>query len=668
MFGYCPDMPAESTDIALREAIAHHRAGRLAQAEKQYRAILAQDPHCARALNMLGAIAYQVGRFEEGAKLIERAIELGLSTPEAFNNLGECLRCLHRIKEAAIAYRNAIKINPNHGEALSNLGMVMNDSRRYSDALPLLERAVKHRPDIANAQYNLGVTLANLGRLDDAIRHWQTALKIQPDHLLALKNLGLALREKERFDESLKVLKQLVEKHPKFAEGHADYGSVLAAAGQHEEAIAQGKLAVELALSRPEAHTALGYIYTQAGQNKEALSSARKAVRLNPTYHPAMITIAGIYRKMERYDEAGQWFDRVIEVDPTNIDGHTGVFDAFMQQNQPEKALESAERSLVKIPTDPHFHFNRATALLTIGRYAEGFEEYEFRSACKNFQSVMRKFDQPKWDGSNPNGRTIFIHVEQGFGDMFQFARYIPLVVASGAKVIVEVPWEVQSIFQSIPGVSQVIERKKVNTLPPFDLQIALGSLPWVYKSTLETIPTNLPYLQAHAAHVNRWKPRIDAHAKGMKVGIVWGGNTIPEPRRSCSLKEISALGDVPNISWYSLQVGEHRDQLKGAAQPMNILDLGKDFKDFSDTAAVLAQMDLLITIDTSAAHLAGAMNRRTWVMLPFVADWRWKLEGQTAPWYPSLRLFRQKLRGDWSMPIRQIREELLGVSPQRST
>lgn len=651
-------MPIASVQDALREGLSHHQSGRLQQAERIYRDVLATDQNCAPAWYLLGALAHHAGHSEAAAQMIERAIRLGLKNCETYNNLGECYRCLGKHQEASDAYQASLQLNPNHAETLNNFGLLFNNLGRFPDAIPMLEKALILNPNLPAAHYNYGVTLAGLGRVDDSIKAWQAAVQLNPEYLLALKDLGITLQARGRVDEAVGVLRRLVERYPDFAEGHADYADALSAANMHEEAIREAKRALEFVPNRPDFHNTLGIVYYRAGRFEEALQATLKAVELDPNFVPAIDNIGNIYDKMENYVEAARWFERVLSIDPANLSTCKGLFTAYFKTNRCVEALELAERVLRHEPNHPRVHFDRGMILLAMGRYIEGFEEYEWRVRCKGFQYLSRSFQQPLWDGSDQPGRTLLVYGEQGFGDIIQFIRYVPLVLQKGLKIIAEVSPPLCPIIESIPGITKVVPFGSL--LPEFDLHSPLLSLPRIFKTTVETIPQQVPYLFPDKARIDRIRSSVAMHARGLKVGLVWGGNERVDPKRSTSIKSLSVLSDMPNVSWFSLQTDEHREKLKDAPPEMNILDLGRGVNDFADTAAIMSEMDLIITIDTASAHLAGALGMKTWTLIPFVPDWRWFLTGDTTPWYPTMRLFRQEQPNDWAPTIAQIKNELL--------
>lgn len=649
-------MSDRQIDQALQEGVAHHQMGRLQQAEQIYRNILAVNPNCAPAFHLLGLIAHQVGRSDAGAKLIEQAIQLGLRSAEVFNNLGECNRTLGKFEEAQRAYLTAIQLNPNYAEAMSNLGLLLSSAGQSQASIPYFERAISLRPNLANAHFSYGVALDSLSRGDEAIREWQQTLRYQPDHAEAIKRLSVALRRLGRLEEAAQLVGNLVAKNPDSVEYLSNYALILAEAGKFAHAISAAQQLVELKPDYADAHNTLGLVYVQAGRYEEALTPTQRAFELNPQNLSAAGNLGIIYQKLERHAEAIEWCERAVKLDPGNLIACQSLFYSYNFTRQLEKAVTLVERALEIHPDSAEMHLNYSIALLGLGRYEEGFREYEWRTKCKIHSISPRNFVQSQWMGTNTGGRPILVHSEQGYGDTIQFARYIPMIVSGGTPVILEEDPVLCAVLKSLGDVRVIPIGSE---LPHFHYHIALPSLPHVFKTTLESIPTNIPYLHADRSKVDVWKPIIESHASGLKVGIVWGGNTIPDPRRSCSIKSLAMLADVPNVTWYSLQTGDSRVELNDAPVSMKILDLGKNLHDFSDTAAAMSQLDLILTIDTASAHLAGAMGLNAWVLLPFACDWRWTMSGESTPWYPTLRLFRQTRLNEWNDVIESVRKEL---------
>ena len=299
--------------------------------------------------------------------------------------------------------------------------------------------------------------------------------------------------------------------------------------------------------------------------------------------------------------------------------------------------------------------------LLLQGRYAEGWQEYEWRWRKSDFTSPCRHTDIPLWDGSPLLGRTILLHAEQGFGDAIQFARYAPLVAQRGGTVVVECHPQLVQLIQTIDGIQTVVPFGA--PLPPFNCQAPLLSLPRIFETTLQSIPSRCPYMAVRDEYLKKWAALISTHSASLRVGLVWAGKSYPDPLRSCRLAELAPLALLHNVTFYSLQLGAGSEQAASPPSGMTLIDLTDQIHDFANTAALIDQLDLVIGIDTAVAHLAGALGKPVLLLLPFAPDWRWLLHRSDSPWYPTMRIFRQKQPGDWSDAILNVQAALETLS-----
>lgn len=647
---------------SLQQAMAHQQSGRFDQAEQIYRSVLSTDPNCNHAWHLLGLLTHQRGQSEAGAQMIERAVQLGLHTVEVLTNLGECYRHLGRHSEAIAAFRAAIQLNPNQVETINGLCMVYLAHQQYAEALPLFERIVELRPNDVSVRHGYGAALALAGRMDDAIGEWERALALDPNHQQVLRDLGVNLQSHGRLDEALKTLAMLVERHPGYAQGYADYAEALLVAGRIDEGIAFAQRGVELAPAQAESHHTLGRAYRIGGQYDAALTESLKALELNPNFLLPLGNIVLIGEAIHSYSRLIEWLEKAVEKMPDHVAFWIAISESHSREGQIEKSIEVLDRALTHQPNHPDLRLSRSIRLFSAGRFLEAFKDYSSRQVLQLYEAMVKNAGKTMWDGSDPAGKHLFVYAEQGFGDIIQFARYLPMLVERGMTLTIGTGREeICPLLRAIPGVTEVVVGE--STLGNHEFHIALMSLPCIFKTTLETVPNRVPYIHADESKIQQWKPMIDAHARGLKVGMVWGGRGPSDPRRVCTIKDLSILSDVPNVSWYSLQTDQPREQLKDAPVEMNILDVGRDLKDFSDTAAVIAQLDLVISIDTATVHLAGAMGKKTWLMLPYFAEWRWFDQGDTSPWYPTMKLFRQKKINDWSDVVQSIRRELIELS-----
>ena len=405
------------------------------------------------------------------------------------------------------------------------------------------------------------------------------------------------------------------------------------------------------------------------------------------------IRLGESHRVAGRLNEAAQIFQQILQADANNVQATFSLAECFYKGGQIPPAIELFTRCCNLAPTwpmsrlrlgfalleeqriadaeasfrialnlDPNFadaHYGLAWVRLAQGDFAVGWEEMEWRLQCRAFASKTKRFSQPQWDGSDLNGKTILIFQEQGHGDVIQYARYASLVADRGGRVLLGCAPPLQEILKTIRGVAEIAPDP--TRLPPFDYQLTLYSMPRVFRTTVETIPAEVPYVHADEARVRKWAQRIDRKSKMLHVGLCWAGNPKHEndALRSIPPELLAFFAGAPNVRFYSLQKDVGLDQARRLPASPAIIDWSVDLRDFADTAAAMMNLDLIITVDTSVAHLAGALARPTWTLLPFHADWRWMLNRADTPWYPTMELFRQSTRGDWTSALLAVTHRL---------
>jgi Flp pilus assembly protein TadD len=439
-------------------------------------------------------------------------------------------------------------------------------------------------------------------------------------------NQGILFEKQGRLDDALRYYRQAVETNPAFPEAHVNLASILARQGQTDEARAHYEEAVRLRPAFPEARNNLGALYARLGKFAEAEAEYRLAIETKPDYPDPFNNLANTLAAQGRFAEAEECFREALRLKPDYVEAHV----------------------------------NLAMARLVQGDFEGGWREYEWR--WRGSESFRRNFRQPLWDGSPLGGRTILLHAEQGFGDTLQFIRYVPLVQARGGRVVVECQKPLIDLLATCPGVAQVVDREAI--LPDFDVYAPLLSLPGIFHTTLATIPAEVPYLKPDAETVRRWQRELEGFP-GFKIGIAWQGN--PSHRRdhfrSFPLALFEPLARIPGVYLFSLQKGPGAEQLDALGGRFPVTDLGRQLdgssRSFLEGAALVQNLDLVICADTALAHLAGALAKPVWVALPFPPDWRWLLEREDSPWYPTLRLFRQTTPGDWQDVFARITEAL---------
>ncbi len=507
----------------------------------------------------------------------------------------------------------------------------------------------------------LGAIHGMLGEFAESENCSRRAVELAPRSIGALLNLGNALMAQGKHKNAERCYRDILKIRPEDAQSHNNLGNLLKTQNKAAEAEASYRAALRYAPNYPDAHANLGMTLQDQGRLEEAMACYRRAIQLKPDHVEAVYNLGSVWITQENPAQAVACYEHLLRLDSVNAKccGLCGLGIAHQTQGHVDDALACYTRAIELNPNYADAHWNRALAWLLTGNFAQGWPEYEWR--WQRRQNPARVFAQPLWDGSPISGKTILLHAEQGFGDMIQFIRYAPLVKRLGATVIVECPPELVRLLQACEGVDRVIAHGEVP--PEFDTHAPLLSLPARHKTTIETIPAVVPYLHAPDGVRPAALPDDDPTVT-RRIGIVWAGRpgyTAELRNRSCPLSPFLRVAELPNIALYSLQKGPRTDDLKSQEARM-IRHFGDQLGDFADTATVIEQLDLVITIDTAVAHLAGALGKPVWVLLPFIPDWRWLLEREDSPWYPTMRLFRQRRHGDWAEVFDRVITALAGL------
>lgn len=425
---------------------------------------------------------------------------------------------------------------------------------------------------------------------------------------------------------------------------------------------------IETDRKNPIALSMLAWILKQQSRFAEALPVYRHTLNLEPKNPDHLFNLALCLQQDGQLEAAEESYLDLIARFPDHADALANLGRLYQDSNHSDKALKYYLRDLELRPDDSDSHFNLAFIYLLIGDFEHGWKEYEwrFQRAAAN-RTYPHRFKQPRWQGENFSGKTLLVHGEQGFGDNLQFLRYLPRLKARGGRVLFEVPEALASLIEGYPGIDrlQIYNPHKPCT-ETFDLYVPLMSLPLIFQTQLDSIPAMLPPLTASSGLIASWRQKLAGNR--FKVGLVWGGHNVPDPARSCPTRELAPIFMVPGIDFYGLQTGEPAAESKSLQQFSNFKgNLGTQLKNFADTAAVIANLDLVISIDTATAHLAGAMGKPVWTLLPFAPDWRWLLERNDSPWYPSMNLFRQPEIGNWREPTTRMALKLYKLFNSRN-
>jgi Tfp pilus assembly protein PilF len=500
------------------------------------------------------------------------------------------------------------------------------------------------------------------GRLQEAATLYRRILKQQPRHPDALHLLALVRHAAGAHGEALQLVEQAIAAAGNVAPFHVAHGAILAALDRDEAAAAALHRALAISPDHAEAWNALGNIRQAAGDATAAEQAYRRALTARPDYPEALSNLGSALRAQGRLADAEAMLRQALSVRAEYANALANLGLVLQEQARWAEALEAYDRALGVDPGHPAAHGNRGMLLLLLGRMEEGFGEYEWRWRMPGFATPRRDFTQPLWDGAGRSGETLFVHAEQGLGSAIQFVRFAPLAAARGVRVVLECQQPLLRLFrQSLAGsggpLAEVIA--KGEPPPAFDRHAPLMSLPHLLRTTPATIPATTPYLRAEDREVADWKARL-APTPRPRIGVVWAGNRRHENDRNRSMPAatLATFTARCDASFFSLQVPASAEDLS-AFPAGRLTDLAPDLPDFAATAAALHALDLVITVDTAAAHLAGALGRPAWLLLPFVPEWRWLLERDDSPWYPSLRLFRQSSPGDWSGVLDRVADAL---------
>jgi tetratricopeptide (TPR) repeat protein len=644
-----------------------HGLRRFAEALASYDRALALRPDYPEAHANRGAALQELRRFAEALASYDRALALRPQDAAALYNRANTLQELKRFDEALAGYDGVLALRPDHAAALYNRGNAFHALKRFDEALASYDRALTLRPNYPEALCNRAVTLQEVGRLEEALASYDRALALRPNYAMALYNRGGALRELSRLEAALASYDHALAVQPNYAEALFNRGNTLHDLRRFEEALASYDDALALRPGDAAILANRGASLHELQRFEEALASYDRTLVVRPHNVEVLYNRGNTLHDLQRFDEALASYEAAVMHRPDYVEALTNRGVVLHVLKRFAEALASYERALTLRPQFAEAHFSEALCRLLIGDFEHGWKKYEWRWETRQLAQDKRQFVQPLWLGSNDiAGKTILLHGEQGYGDAIQFCRYVPLVAMRGARVILEVPAPLRELMSSLSGVAQVVERGA--SLPDFDLQCPLLSLPLAFATRLDTIPAATPYLSASPQAKMDWDNELGSRQR-LRVGLAWSGSPTNknDKHRSIPLRTLLPLLDA-DVTFVSLQKDVRPTDAAVLREcSTRLRDIRNELRAFSDTAAVISNLDLVITADTSVAHLAGALAKPVWVLLPFVNDWRWLLDRNDSPWYPSARLFRQDVTRVWEPVIAQVHAALLDLVRGRS-
>jgi Flp pilus assembly protein TadD len=539
---------------------------------------------------------------------IQEAMELALSRHRA-----------GKFAEADAVYRQVLSSSPDHADALNLLGVLAWQFARHDEAIALISRAIEVSPACGEYYVNLGAALDDMGKLDEAVAAYRKALAIKPRYPRAMSNLANTLRKQGQTKEAVAACREALAIEPGSAQAYTNLGAAVQR-DDLNEAIRHYRWAISLQPDYADAHHSLGSALMLTGALEEATAACRHAITLKPHCPQS----------------------------------HTSLGSCLARAGDIEHATAAFRHTLSFAPKYAPAHWNLALMLLLQGDFQNGWPEYEWRLRVNEFRWHLN-LPKPRWTGGSLAGRRILLHAEHGIGDVLQFIRLVPRVIDRGGRVAVVCQRSLHRLLKQIAGVEEWTAFE--DPLPSHDVQCPIMSLPLVLGATPQNIGGSIPYLNADETLSGRWQSRLPRDER-LKIGLVWAGGGANQEDRSRFIcpSLLSPLARVGEAFFCSLQksCGPRQQNL-----PMQMPDWTDELTDFAETAALIDNLDLVITVDTAVAHLAGAMGKAVWVLLPFFPDWRWMLRRTDSPWYPTMRLFRQERPGDWSTPINRVVEAL---------
>ena len=638
----------------LQAGLAEHRAGNLSAAALHYCKTLEQAPSDADALHLLGLLLSEKGEHGRALALLSRAVEL---RPNAvyLANLGLACRRAGDVEAAITAYHEALRLNPRHAPTLGKLGRALIEAGRPAEAERTLEQALLVNgfdPELHNV---LGHAHAATEDYANARIRFSRALTLDPAFAEARDNLASALLRlghieacNGQWDSAGALYSEARQLAPGLANAWYHSGLAAMALNRPAEAAAHYRQAITLEPAYAEAHNNLGHVQQAAGDTAAALQSYERALLIRPGYLDARYNLALTLQNSGRISQAETHYGLLLEQDPAHADTLNNMGGIRLGQNRLHDAKRYLERALTDKPTHVDARWNLALAHLTMGDFALGWPLYEARLEQPSFP--QRQFECPRWRGESLTDKRIFVWAEQGLGDTIQFMRYLPLLTAAGAQVVFEVQERLRPFLAPLLSTQSGIEVR------------ARGAAP-------ETTDWHIPLLSLPGTHGGIppvWQPGIVSpaplsHLPGRKIGLCWAGHPhhVKGKHRSIPLAQLAPLGDLDGITLLSLQRGPQEaevNELTGSWRPVRA---EAEDGGIADLASIIAGLDLVITVDTMVAHLAGTLGKPVWTLLPFAADWRWMLDREDSPWYPGMRLFRQPAAGDWASVVNRLLREL---------
>ena len=561
-------------------------------------------------------------------------------------------------------YPQSLQSNSDNSAALHSMGIIAQQMGKHTMALEFIRKAIEKNPQVPQFYNTLGLVLEGLGEFEQANLAYQEAISRHPHYAEAYHNMAITLQSQGQYAAAVEKCRQAVALKPDYAEAYNTMGYSLEKQQHYAEAATNYTQALQLKPDYVEAYNHLGVVLNELGRSAEAIENYKRALQIDSEYSEVYNNLGIALKEQEQFAEAITYFGQALYYEPDFTEAHYNLANSLRDEGRCAEAIDSYLRAIRLQPDYAEAHWNMSLTLLLSGNFTEGWKHYRRRrNADLEILTDYHRSGKPRWDGTRFEGKRLFVHYEQGLGDNIQFVRYLPMVKARGGKIIFETLKPLIGLFKEFPWIDEMIEyRPDERPSVIFDLYTSLLDMPNIFGTTVETIPNGVPYIHADPVKVQYWRNKLAG--PGFKVGIVWAGS--PEHGndryRSCKLECFAPLTKIDDVQLYALQKGQAVNQIDELAGTLPIKRLSNEFEDFTDTAAAIENLDLVISVDTSVLHLAGAMGKPTWALLPFSPEWRWMLHRPDSPWYPTMTLFRQKERKGWHPVFQRVAVELRNV------
>ncbi len=638
----------DDADALFSMGVILQSLGRMKEALSAYENALRWRPNHCEALTNRGALLERFGRFEEALACFEAIAATRPDDSRNVFNIGSVLQKLGRHEEALAAYEEAARCGPPDAETELNRGNVLQKLGRLEEALVCYDRSSQYRRGYPQALYNKGIALQGLGRRQEALAAYDAALALDPCYCEASCNRGNVLHELGHLGEALAAYNGALKVRPGFLPALTNRANIFLQSGRADQALASCDEALRHDPNHPQALGIRGAALHKLGRLDEALSALDQTLRLHPAAPEALLNRGNVLQELDRHAEAIAAYDEALRLRPNYPEALSSLGVALKEAGRIDEALICFNEALEHKPAYADARNNRAGALLLKGKLTEGFEDFESRWDRSNAPPRTLIPGSSQWSGENLDGKRIIIWDEQGLGDLIQFSRYLPRLVEAGAEVALLCRRNMRRLLRSLPKPVRLIDG--VDPDEKFDFQCALLSLPRGFKTTLATIPAKTPYLSPEPELAAKWAARIGG--EGFRIGVCWHGNAFINLKRTISSSNFAALAAIEGVRLISLMKDQNPHEIETAGGMLQVESLGPEFDagpdSFVDCAAAMAALDLVVTSDTAIVHLAGALGRPVFAALKHVPDWRWLMERDDCPWYPTMRLFRQTERDEW--------------------